>query len=358
MSERLEGINCKIYMVGPSLKSKGGMASLLYIYNRYYKDALNLDFIATYFGEGRMKDILTFACAVIRIFCICLMDKKSCFHIHVSSGGSYVRKSMIARMCMVFGNKVVLHIHAGNFHDFLENRSTSSKGKIIRLLGRIDKIVVLSNSWYQYIAKYVSPERVEIIGNPAVTLEEGQEGGDTPDVQLLFVGNICKRKGVYDLIEAVKCLQHRQIKVNIYGDGDVEDLKKAIRKSNLEHIVSIRGWVPYACIGNIYNGMDIFVLPSYMEGLPMSILEAMGKGIPVISTNIGGIPEIVLQGQNGFIVEPGDIKGLAERLELLICNEKLRLSMGKKSREIVEEKFSIAIIRIKLELMYWQLLAA
>lgn len=358
MSERLKGNKCKIYMVGPSLNSKGGMASLLNIYNRYYKDALNLGFIPTYSGELRMKDILYFACAILRVFCICLFDKKACFHIHVSSGGSYVRKSMIARMCMGLGNKVVLHIHAGNFHDFLENRSTSSKGKIIRLLGRIDKIVVLSNSWYQYITKYVSPERVEIIGNPAVTLEEGQAAGGQPDVQLLFVGDICKRKGVYDLIEAVKCLQHRHIKVNIYGDGDVEDLRKAIRKSNLEHMVFIRGWVAYSSIGNIYNGMDIFVLPSYMEGLPMSILEAMGKGIPVISTNIGGIPEIVLQGQNGFIIEPGDIKGLAEKLELLICNEKLRRSMGKKSREIVEEKFSIAIIQNKLELMYRQLYEA
>ena len=358
MSEGLKGIKCKIYMVGPSLNSKGGMASVLYIYNKYYKDALNLGFIPTYSGEQRMKDIVYFACAIIRIFCICLFDKKACFHIHVSSGGSYIRKSMIARMCMWFGNKVVLHIHAGDFHDYLENRSISGKKKMIRFLGSIDKIVVLSDSWYQYITKYVSPERVEIIGNPAVTLEEGQAGGDKPDVHILFAGNICKRKGVYDLIEAVKCLQHRNIKVNIYGDGDVRDLKEVIRESNLEDIVSIRGWVPYACIGNIYNGMDIFVLPSYMEGLPMSILEAMGKGIPVISTNIGGIPEAVLQGQNGFIVEPGDIKGLAEKLELLICNEKLRLSMGKKSREIVEEKFSIAIIRIKLELMYRQLYAA
>jgi glycosyltransferase involved in cell wall biosynthesis len=339
-------------MVGPSLNSKGGMASLLYIYNRYYKDALNLGFIPTYFGEGRMKDILYFACAIIRVFCICLLDKKVCFHIHVSSGGSYVRKSIIANLCIWFGNKVVLHIHAGDFHDFLENRSDSSKNKIIRLLGRIDKIIVLSNSWYQYITKYISPERVEIIENPAVTLEEDRTRGDKPDVHILFVGDICKRKGVYDLVEAVKCLRYRNIKVNIYGNGDAGDLMEAIRESELEDIVSFRGWVPYACIGNIYNGTDIFVLPSYMEGLPMSILEAMGKGIPVISTNIGGIPEAVLQGQNGFIVEPGDIKGLTERLELLIQNEELRSLMGQKGRKIAEEKFSIAIIQNKLELMY------
>ena len=97
------------------------------------------------------------------------------------------------------------------------------------------------------------------------------------------------------------------------------------------------GWVSGAEKIDVFNIADIFVLPSYNEGLPISILEAMSYGLPILSTTVGGIPEIVENGVNGFLVEPGDKNALLEFLEVLVLNKTKRLEMGEKSRLVVAD---------------------
>ena len=97
---------------------------------------------------------------------------------------------------------------------------------------------------------------------------------------------------------------------------------------------------------------DIFILPSYNEGLPMSILEAMSYGLPVISTPVGGIPEIVKDGVNGYLIFPGDNEALAEKIELLAKNKELRLRMGQENYKLVSQKYNAGTIINQLKILY------
>jgi glycosyltransferase involved in cell wall biosynthesis len=141
----------------------------------------------------------------------------------------------------------------------------------------------------------------------------------------------------------------------VAGDGDIKTMNDLIDDLGLQSIVSYRGWV----IGNekqeLLKTSDVFVLPSYNEGLPISILEAMTHGMPIISTPVGGIPEIVVPGRNGYLVEPGDVLSLSRSLEKFILNHGLVASMGQSSLSLITP-FLSGQVMTKLERLYSELL--
>ena len=170
------------------------------------------------------------------------------------------------------------------------------------------------------------------------------------------MGRLGKRKGVYDILEAAKRIKSDNIRFYLYGDGDIESFKRLILKYNLENKVFLLGWASGKDKEQVFKCADIYILPSYNEGLPVSVLEAISYGLPVISTPVGGIPEIVQDKVNGFLIEPGDYYSLAEKIEILANDKELRYKMGRESFRIAKEKFDIAIISLQLKNLYKELL--
>ncbi len=123
-----------------------------------------------------------------------------------------------------------------------------------------------------------------------------------------------QKKGVYDIIEAAKRIENPNVVINLYGDGELEIFEKLIQENNLQDKVKIKGWISGEQKNKAIKESDIYILPSYNEGLPMSILEAMACGLPVISTPIGGIAEAVKDGVNGYLIQPGDYEALTEKI--------------------------------------------
>lgn len=341
-----------IYQIGPSFKTQGGISSVLSIYNKNFKDALNMRFISSYSGKLRIKDLLFFSLAVLRVFFICIFKKQVVFHIHCSTYGSYIRKSIIARICLRFGKRVIFHIHGADFDSFLEDVSSRWKKRITKLLNDIDELIVLSNSWQKFFSAYVSPEKIRVIFNPSETYSATYLQRSNPKVKVLFMGRIGQRKGAFDLINAVKKIRVLNFTLDLVGDGEGDKIRDIVNNEDLNKLVNIHDWVPHDKVGSLYDEADILVLPSYAEGMPMSILEAVGKGLPVIATNIGGIPEVVIDGRNGFIINPGDIEALAEKLEILISDASLREEMGRNGLLLAGEKFSIDRILCQLKELY------
>jgi glycosyltransferase involved in cell wall biosynthesis len=101
-----------------------------------------------------------------------------------------------------------------------------------------------------------------------------------------------------------------------------------------------------------YDQADVFVLPSYIEGLPMVVLEAMGRGLPVIAARVGGIPEIVSDGHNGFLIEAGDVDSLVQKMETLADDKEQRLAMGRNSSQYVSRSMSLDTIAGQLAALY------
>ena len=104
----------------------------------------------------------------------------------------------------------------------------------------------------------------------------------------------------------------------------------------------------------VLRNADVFFLPSYNEGMPMSVLDAMGYGLPVVSTYVGGIPKIVRDGENGFCCEPGDIDGFAKELCHLLSDDTWRRKASKKSIDIIEDEYSLKKHIDRLEALYYE----
>lgn len=199
---------------------------------------------------------------------------------------------------------------------------------------RVGCVVVLSESWQQWVRSTFPLSAVRVIPNPIHVPEPTSKEVRTP-CALLFFGRLGKRKGVYDLLQAVEALVPRypDMRVLLGGDGELETVRVQADALGIGRNVELLGWVRGDEKSRLLNVASIFVLPSYNEGLPMSVLEAMVHGLPVVSTSIGGIPEAVRDGEEGFLVCPGDVHALSDRLDRLLADSSLRRQMGQAARK-------------------------
>jgi glycosyltransferase involved in cell wall biosynthesis len=160
----------------------------------------------------------------------------------------------------------------------------------------------------------------------------------TPGDYILFVGRLSKEKGILTLLRAVKGLN---IKVKLIGDGPMRAEYEAYTKENDITNVSFEGYKSGAELNALYRNAVFLVFPSeWYENAPMTILEAFAYGKPVIGSNIGGIPEMVLENETGFYFEPGNHHELREKIEYLLSKPSLIIDMGKRARQKVEKEYN------------------
>ncbi|MBZ2166165.1 glycosyltransferase [Methanobacterium spitsbergense] len=166
------------------------------------------------------------------------------------------------------------------------------------------------------------------------------------DVLILFVGYLDIFKGILELLEAFFELNeyNKNLKLMMVGNGPKENiLKMKVLDQDLENSVIFTGKIPPVDIHNYYQSADIFVLPSYTDsgGPPLVIMEAMACGLPIIGTNIGGIPEGIEDGMNGFIIPPGNVDEMIKKLNILLKDESLRKKFGNSSLKKIYENSMI-----------------
>ena len=162
-----------------------------------------------------------------------------------------------------------------------------------------------------------------------------------PTVEVGSIGSLREPKGYTYLVEAAKMVLEERDNVNfsIVGDGsEFNNLQNLIREFDLSEKVKLLGF--RSDIPNMLSKWDIYLQPSLWEGLCITVVEAMASGLPIVATNVGGIPESVVDGYNGFLVPPRDPEALAAKILELIDKPDLRIQMGKRSRKIAEGKYS------------------
>ena len=163
---------------------------------------------------------------------------------------------------------------------------------------------------------------------------------------MVFVGRLSEAKGVFDLLSAISILKDAGLRVtaDLIGTGQTDEEDRLVRSEaqakGLEDAICFHGMKTGAEKQAILSGADLFVLPSHMEIFPVSILEAFACGLPVVSTSVGAIPEIVADGKNGILVNVGDVQALASAMRKILKDKPLRMRMGRTNRATVEESYN------------------
>jgi len=274
-------------------------------------------------------------------------------HVHGGDIISFKRKFYYVKIARLTKCKVIYHHHGADFMSQYKYLSKKWKDRVKRTFERVDLLICLSESWRESIQRIAPGATIEIIPNCIELPNIFGEKANT-HVRLTFLGLIGDRKGIFDLIRVVKRLieEAHQIRLTIGGNGETKRLLREIKELEIENAVKYCGWIGYKERDSILRETDIFVLPSYAEGMPMSILEAMAYSVPVVSTFVGGIPELVLDGETGFLFESGDLDEMYRKIAYLIQDEKLRKKMGRKGRELIRTNHNIQQATQKVSAIY------
>ena len=344
-------------MCASSLKVKGGMVSVVKNYLGYRDwENVKITFIPTHIEANKYLLMAYFSMAYIRILCLALLGKIDIAHLHVAERGSFYRKAFILQTLKCFGVKVILHHHGAEFDLFYNGLSDKRKKYVKKILRMADLNIVLSQRLVQMI-KEKSPEaKVEVLYNAVNVPQTNPYNVQSHNV--LFLGRLGKRKGTYDLLEAIRQLNETlpvDVKFYLCGDGEVEEVKKKVKEMGITQRIAHIGWIDGQQKKNFMAQSMMNVLPSYNEGLPMTILETMAHGIPNISTSIASIPEVLHDGENGFLITPGNVDALCDRIVQLVKDSSLRTKFSKSSYQRIKTFFSLNANIKKLKEIYQNL---
>lgn len=316
----------------------------------------NVVLLNSHIEGGLVLRLATAALAFLRFIGLLIRRQVSLVHCHAAMKGSFWRKSLFAMISRMAGIPVIFHLHGSEMKSFVDKQPALLQHLIGWILEKQSVVVVLSESWLLYV-KSISPlAAVEILPNyvELPDLRCKATVGNDADVEVLFLGLVGTRKGVYDLLPAFKdaVAQVPALRLIIGGNGEVDRAKALAVNLKIEDHVVFAGWVSGEEKVKLLQRAQIYVLPSYNEGLPVSLLEAMSWQVPVISTHVGGIPELVCEGVNGLLVDAGDRASLSDAIIKLAQNTSLRLTMGMAARDQVERNFSKQVVLPKLEELY------
>lgn len=330
-------------MLGPSLQEKGGMGSVGTLIINTVPADVQMEHISTWDGELSRKSsvnrLTVFIGAVFSLFWKLLKGEVDLVHIHLAERGSALRKSILILLVRAFGKPVILHAHGCEFHTFHGNLSPVMKRVLNLILRQSSYLIALSESWKDYYMKHCGfkAEQVVVFANPVEIPENVPDRANVNQkINFVSLGRIGKRKGAFDLIEAFAQLtpeQREKSELTLAGIGEVEEAKSLAESLNIKQHINFPGWVDPIGRSELLSKADVFVLPSYNEGLPMALLEAMSWELPVITTPVGGIPEVVTHTKTGLLVNPGDVSQLTEAVQSLIEDESLRVKLGTDARK-------------------------
>ena len=330
---------------GPSKNDLGGISTILNNYKEsFLLKKINAILITTHkTGTNRLLLIIIFINAVLKFIKNLIKYKVEIVNLRMASKGSFFRKLLLIVICNIFNIRYFVHIHGGGFTDFYKNSIFIVKFFIHFVLIKANKIIVCSNFFARNLSKTIKIKMNIIVINNSIedNFKKIKVSKDKKNY-ILFLANLTPLKGINDIFSISHDLisKNNDIKFVLCGsDKQNYYYKKFINNKNKKNFIFFNYLKGRKKI-DILKKSKIFILPSYIENSPISIIEAMSASVPVISTNISGIPEQITHNKNGFLIKPGDKKMLKKYISVLIKNKNLSSKMGKEGRITFKNKFS------------------
>ncbi len=344
----------KVLVVAPGRKTRGGITAVIKAYEQseVWKK-YNCFWIETYIDKSPLLKILYFLKSFATF--LVLLPFYNIVHIHFSWTVSAYRKLFFFIYAQLLGKKVIVHLHSG------AEPVLQSKAQFVYryLFKKADVTVFLAEVIKHQIGQTFEIKNPGVIFNPClVPLNHTKCILVKKEPIILFAGTITEKKGTNDLILAFGKIakKYPEWKLVLAGNGEIEESKQLTLKLDIPNQVVFTGWVTGVIKNELFNKAEIFCLPSYTEGFPMAVLDAWAFGIPVVTTPVGGLPDVLLHGENSMVFQPGDINELADKLEILIGNPALRNKLSGASLKMSGDLFSMKSISDQTDEMYVSLI--
>ena len=324
----------KVLMIGPARSVHGGVSAVV---NNYYAAGLDqqikLKYIATMVDGSKVRKLIQAMLAYITF--LFALPSYHILHVNMAADASCYRKKIFIDTAWLFRKKIIIHEHGGDFESFYYERcSEKQRTNIKKSLNRAKIFLVLSESWKKFFSEIVDEDKIHVLQNGIVI--PTKEKQDYSSHKVLFLGRLCKEKGIGELLEAVPVIQKQIQDFKLILGGVWEEGNEALKEKAraLSETVLCPGWISEKEREALFQECSIFVLPTWFEGQPISLLEAMAAGMCVAASAVGGIPQIMGKESDvtGRLLPPKDADTLADELIKLLKDEEQRRKMGQNAR--------------------------
>ena len=337
----------KVLVVATSPQSRGGIATVVAALRKteVWKEH-KCCWVATHIDRSKLHKMLKLAGGLLKY--MVLLPWYDIVHIHLSITVSANRKYIFYKLARLLRKKVVVHLHCGSQLSEIWN------SKYQEMFTNSNMCIVLSKSIRDMVvARTGKADNVRVVYNPSPSGVDAPKSEERNKV-ILFAATLYREKGYLDLIEAFAkiAVKYPDWKLVLAGNGSQEDGVGRAEQLRVGNRVEFVGWVKGVEKDRLFRSASIFCLPSYAEGFPMAVLDAWAYGLPVVTTPVGGVPDIVVEGENGLLFTPGDVATLASKLSMLIENEELRAKISKESLRLANTTFNVNTIADQLANIY------
>lgn len=337
--------NPKVLFVATSRKTMGGITSVL---KRYEKmeiwDKYHCAWLETQINKGIIHKLWYIIKAYITMLFI--VPQYDIIHFHTVPGRSITMQMPIFLYSLLLRKKSIIHIHVGN--QLLDYKNDRTFRFVLR---KATKVVVLADVLRKLMKKHYNIDTT-VLYNPIE--EQPIRNNNNIKKNIFYAAFLVPNKGYETLLKAFKDLatHYSDWRLVIAGCGEIEKAKTIIKQYNIEELVIIHNWLNKEQMAMLYRTTAIYCIASKQEGFPMSFLEAASYGIPIVTTPVGGLVDVIENRKNCMVFDFNDHKILTKQLISLIEDSELRDKISVNLRSLVKTKFSITSINNELENLY------
>jgi len=338
-----------VLVIAPA-KGRGGIASVIRLHSQTNAwKSMGCSLLSTYDDRSVFRKLL--AAAKSYVAAPLLVSNANIVHIHLAAQKSVFRKLPFILLAKLFRKPLIIHVHAFSVESLFDETAFRAGQFALRFA---DRVVALSQSWADVMSARDSSLKITVIPNPVDTrpLLLNQSKLDT--LAILFAGKLEIRKGYQDLLVAAVSVLKRFPSAQFWfaGHGDLEIASAMAEQFGIDKSVKFMGWLGTHEMAAAYETASIFCLPSYHEGVPMAVLEAMGHGLPVVCTRVGGLPDYIEQMRNGLFANAGDPASIADGIVYLLSNPTNAGLIGRRAAESIHASCGLSVISQYLEDLY------
>jgi glycosyltransferase involved in cell wall biosynthesis len=338
----------RLAMLGAAPGTRGSIAAVVEAYRAHgLLKRWPIEYLATHGGGGALGDARLALQAMRRLALLLARHRRLVMHLHLRLNGPLARELPFMAAALAARCPLLVQVHGGGLEQLREAPLLRS------LLERATCVLVPCESmraWLQHVARAAQVECVPYPVPPAPLA-----AGDAPRPRLvLFLGRLHAAKGIFDLLHAIAGLRRDvpDVRLVCAGEGGRIAVAAYAARLGIADAVTFTGWVGPSGKRALLESSAVFALPSYDEGLPVSLLEAMAAGVPVVAAAVGGIPEVVLDGVSGFLVAPGDKVTLQRLLRTLLLDRALAERVAGVARQSALLRFAPERAIPRLEQLY------